>query len=474
MSHFAFASTNWPLLYSITNYASDPDVGSDNIPISPSQFYCGYYNGTLSIYLVNNETSNSQNFQSHSPFTNGGYGILQTLFGQGQGGYANPALTGTYSIYQMPSSYYNVGGVCPSSPPSIYASVGVFYWNGLIPVPPITDTSTRFITTYPNNGTTTATTSPVGAKVYVNASTTEFAGAGYARLHVHIIQDGAFACMNSGAIYDAVVTCSGINAPAPPIDIDLSTSTAGKLITGQYDLSLPVTFGGPGKWDATYTIENVSFPWYELGIVPNYTVVISTTTQFTIGSLSPIDIAKTAVASATQAINVLTQQGIGAILASTTAQFGSACNPIGGAFSAGDCITLALWPGQQAVADDFTILKELPPWGYVFRFIDILNATTSTTTLPTVSYTLATSSPLYQAGLTQIAFDPLGALVQSGQLVNEMKSDQATPMTLWQIVMPAVNIIVYLALIFMIIKDLTNVHKHDDGGGKFKDRNKNI
>ena len=336
-----------------------------------------------------------------------------------------------------------------------------------------TNTSTHFMTVYPATGTTTATTTIVGAKVRINSADTALAGSGYARLHVHMVQDSAFSCMNSGAVYDAVVTCAGPNAPAPPIDLDLSTTSLTRLISGDYNLSNLVTFGGGGLWDATYTIENVSYPWYELGLIPNYSVIISTTTQFTIGQLSPMDTVRQVVASSTSVINKIIQQGIGSVLSSTTATFASACTPVSISFNLGDCISLAFWPGQQAISDDFTILKELPPWGYAFRFIDILNAPLSTTTLPKVSYTLSTSSPFYPE-MTDITFDPLGAIQQSGDFINSVKSDQATPMSLWQIVMPAVNVIIYLALGFMIIKDLTNIHKHDDGGGKHKDRNKNV
>jgi hypothetical protein len=125
----------------------------------------------------------------------------------------------------------------------------------------------------------------------------------------------------------------------------------------------------------------------------------------------------------------------------------------------GDCLTLTFWPGDQALSDDFTIIKETPPWGYVFRVIDILNATTSTTTLPTIDYTFASSSPL-SADIGDIHFDPFGLIQQSGTLINEMHSDQAGSPNVWSILMPIVQIFVYLVLLTMIIHDLTGVYNH--------------
>ena len=323
-----------------------------------------------------------------------------------------------------------------------------------------TDTSTHFISVSPANGTTTATTSPVGASVHANPE--DFPN--YGRVHAHFTQESAFACQNSGAVYDAVGKCSGANAPASPIDIDFSTSTLNRLVSGDYTLSQTITFGGGGNWTGVFTIDQVSQPWYYLGLFSSYNTLVSTTTHFVIGSLSPMDIVRQAVASSSAAFASTTRTGIGAILASTTASLVNACNPFGG-FNPGDCLTLTIWPGEQAVSDDFTIIKQTPPWGYIFRVIDLLNATTSTTTLPTIDYSFASTSPMAVMG--NIHFDPFGSVAQAGALIGEMHSDQAGAPTVWTIMMPIVNIFVYLVLIFMILHDLTGIHwggdkEHDE------------
>lgn len=328
--------------------------------------------------------------------------------------------------------------------------------------------NTRFIDIYPENGTTTATTSPLGAKIYANGNDFLTTGDGYGRLHIHAHQPSLFACENSGAVFDAVNTCAGSNAPASDFDYDYGTTTATRITSGQFDFKDFYTFLGGGKWQIEYDIQQVSTPWYFFGLSHNYTTLVSTTTTIIVGQPSPMDLIQESVASSTNAINVLTQQGIGSILASTTASLKSACNIISGGFSIGDCLTLLVWPGSSAIEDDFLIVKELPPWGYVFRLVDILNATTSTTTLPTIAYDFASTSPM--ASIGTIHFDPFGAIQQSGTLINEMVSDRSDPKNVWQILMPVVNIFVYLVLGFMVFHDLTGIHKHDDGK-KYRDRN---
>lgn len=323
-------------------------------------------------------------------------------------------------------------------------------------VSPSSDTSTHFISLLPTLGSTVATTTTVGAEVYANM--TDFDSATGGRIHVQFTQDSAFACQNSGAVYDAIATCAGPYAPASPINIDFSTSTANRLISGNYNLSSEITFPGGGNWTGVFTIDQISKPWYFLGLFSSYNTLVSTTTHFTIGQASPMDLARQSIASSSEAFASSTRAGIGAILASTTASLVNACNPfnLGGGFSPGDCITLMIWPGDQALQDDLLIINHTPPWGYVFRVITLLNATTSSTTLPSISYTFASSSPMAVIG--EIHFDPFGSLAGAGELINEFKSDRDDSATVWTIMMPIVNAFIYLVLAFMIIHDLTNIH----------------
>lgn len=319
---------------------------------------------------------------------------------------------------------------------------------------PIPDTSTHFISLTPPNASTTATTTNLGADVFANNN--DFPQPG--RLHISAIQDGAFACENSGAVIDAIQNCSGENSPASPFTIDFY-ATADQLLAGEYDLSTTTTFTGGGKWNIEYDIQVGSRPWYFLGLVQTFSTIISTTTQITIGQLSPIDVVRANIASSTARVTNLTNGGIGAILGSTTASLAGACVPVSFSFNVGDCLTLLIYPGDQAIGDDFTIIKELPPWGYVFRFIDIINSPISSSSLPVIDYTFATSSPMSVIG--DIQFDPFGSIAQSGALIDSMVSDRANPENVWQIFQPVIQIIVYLTLFGMILHDLTGIYNHD-------------
>ncbi len=179
-----------------------------------------------------------------------------------------------------------------------------------------------------------------------------------------------------------------------------------------------------------------------------YEDLISTTTTFYVGNPS----VQTSTFSSIQ-------EALNNAFASSTADLANSCKPFGTSFSVADCLLGVIYPGNSAMADNFTIIKQIPPWGYVFRLIDILNASsTATSTLPSISYTFATSSPLAVIG--DIHFDPFKTIADSGTLINEMKSDRADPKTIWEIIMPAIKIIVYLSLAFMIFHDLTGVHSH--------------
>jgi len=415
--------------------------GGSSGTIDPS-YYSAYYAGSSLAVCFSGSTDNRR-------YTGSSLSSMSSILGSGGG----------YYITHCPDEY----------PCQFSADRQVIYNGTVVYSPPITDTysETQFISIYPDNGTTTATTSSVGAKIYANGD--DFTN--YGRLHVTFTQDSAFACQNSGAIYDAVVTCAGENAPASPIEVNFE-DVLDRLLVGIYDLSTTTTFGGGGKWTGIYEIQQVSSPWYFFGLFHTYNTILSTTTHITIGQLSPMDIARHDVYVASQDQASTTRHGIGAILASTTASWKDACNPFSGlswdilsgnvihsTFSLSDCVTLSIYPGDSAISDDFIILKETPPWGYVFRVIDILNATTSSSTLPMINYSFASTSPM--ATLGDIHFDPFGQIAASGSLINEMKSDRSDGATVWTIMMPVVKIFVYFVLFMMIFHDLTGIHSAD-------------
>jgi len=182
---------------------------------------------------------------------------------------------------------------------------------------------------------------------------------------------------------------------------------------------------------------------------------MATTSNFIVSTSTPMDLVNEII----RARVASTTLGIGGILASTTASLANVCLPFTGGFNIGDCLTLLIYPGDEVVSQQFAILRNYPPWGYGFRLYDLFsgNATTSTTTMPVLSYTAGTSSMLY-VGNGTYTFDPFGTLLESGSIVNAV-SDQVEPKTVWEILEPVIKLIVYLMLGFIILNDLLKLNK---------------
>jgi len=108
------------------------------------------------------------------------------------------------------------------------------------------------------------------------------------------------------------------------------------------------------------------------------------------------------------------------------------------------------------------------PIGYVTRFLTIAT-NTSTSTLPAISYNFATTSALYDLGLTDISFDPFSELNSSANILNSVYSDQDEPQNVWDIMELPVQLVVYMSLFFLILKDLLNLqHSHSGHKNKLK------
>lgn len=138
------------------------------------------------------------------------------------------------------------------------------------------------------------------------------------------------------------------------------------------------------------------------------------------------------------------------------------CNPFSSFFAIARCISYLVFPNKQQVESNITQLRDgflsRVPIGYVTRFVSILT-NTATTTLPAISYTFSSTSPFYQGG-SPYSFTPFAYVNGSGTLLNDARSDQSDPKSLWAIVEQITKIIVYLMLVFMIIHDLTGIHRH--------------
>ncbi len=112
---------------------------------------------------------------------------------------------------------------------------------------------------------------------------------------------------------------------------------------------------------------------------------------------------------------------------------------------------------------------KLAPIGYVTRFIDILSSD-ATSSIPAISYTFATSSPMSAMG--EIRFDIMDNFAQAGALIAEAKSDRAEQKDVWDIMMPFVNIFVYVYMFYMMIHALTGIHRGGDPDDRKKEKQK--
>lgn len=108
-----------------------------------------------------------------------------------------------------------------------------------------------------------------------------------------------------------------------------------------------------------------------------------------------------------------------------------------------------------------------PPIGYITRFVSVLNSTT-TTPLPSLSYTFSTSSSSALSpilGGQKLEFSPFDYMYASGTPLTEIKSDGANGLPekdVWDIFSPIISIIVYGTLLFIIVNDLMKLYPHTD------------
>ncbi len=186
---------------------------------------------------------------------------------------------------------------------------------------------------------------------------------------------------------------------------------------------------------------------------------ISTTTYFTIGTTTAGGNVRAAVASTSKSAGEVAYD-----------QVNASCNPFSGGWDIGLCIYSIIEPPSDILSLDldnlYNAYARVAPIGYVTRFVEILTSD-ATSTIPAISYSFASSSPMAVMG--DIHFDPAAEIAASGDLIGQMTSDRADHKTVWDIMMPFVRLFVYLFLLFMIIHDLTGIHSGSspsDGGGR--------
>jgi len=196
--------------------------------------------------------------------------------------------------------------------------------------------------------------------------------------------------------------------------------------------------------------------WIGLGFL-NQDEVVASTTTFIYGQPTSFD---SFIASTSAALDLFN--------ASTTlslADVKAACS-LSTSFSIVDCFSyLFSWQPTQmnyAIQNMKEGFFSYVPFGYLTRSFEILS-NPSTSTLPTLSYTFPASAPSFLASST-FSFNPWQYFyVDGAPIKDEIVANDGSGKNIWDIFQPLIEIIVYISLILLVIKDLTGIHpNHKD------------
>ncbi len=342
--------------------------------------------------------------------------------------------------------------------------------------PILPDNTTHFTYIYPSNGSLIATTSPT------TVGDDNFQGA-------CVLND----CSNGQGYATTTMTWEGYVAPVDFVASSTFISatiavTTGTGFVGNSTYLIPVTssgvfsysttskplYGGGNRLDS-HIINRVPVSgwisdfscWITGECASTVNNLVSSTTIFTLGSIS-ITPAQTLFLK-----NFGTQQGITDQLksyASTTDQLLRSCNPFNN-FDISQCVSGLIIPADEDVTSSLNSIKgnimSRAPFGWIVR-ISTLIATTSTTTIPSISYTFQSDSPL--AGDT-LSFDVSSYMSQASALSGEMTSNMPDHKTVWEILQTPINMFLYIFLVYVMITDITGINFHS-GGRKEVDNNR--
>lgn len=444
MSHFAFASST--VLYdSGVNQSTynTGDAGSLGVCDSTNCMQSGHFGTITAVQVYSLRNTGSATSSAYINFTSIDSGLGGQCRSDPQdntnwnGGmvtfiFSTPCVVDGYTNGTEPNlAFQDSGagenltvGTNPTDGSGYYASALIIYTGGS----PL-DTSTHFVSLIPATGTTTATSTTVGSHVYVSSS--DFATGTV----LHMTFSNQTISLAGGSALDAW------NSSGLGVGIDLP------LVSGDNTVSTTTVFDTIGDTFGYYSIRKPNSTFLIGSFLPD-DILVSSSTEWTVVARTGLD---QAMASGTDAL-------VSALLTGTTTQPVLACNFSG--FDLQNCLISILIPSQSVLQYDLTRFENETPFGYVFRTIDILTSTPATSSLPSISYTFASTSALAVVGT--VHFDPFATLLDSASIVNT-PSDQAGGLNVWQIFNPIIYIIVYFSLFVLIIRDLTKIEFSGDG-----------
>jgi len=299
------------------------------------------------------------------------------------------------------------------------------------------NTATRFISPLvPTASSTVATSSAttIGSHVYVNP-------ADYVEGHTFLVMSytNYTASLVTGSALQAWDTAfNNIRVPitASSTDIDISTSTT------KFEIY-------QGKTQGYYTIVTEDCSWYSFIFGCSDNTHVASTTYFYIGGKTGFDISQEA-----GQLGILGLAPGSDPFNATTTNSALDCN-IAISFDLNKCLFSFVVPNAYLANQVLSNFKSVPVLGWPIRFVEIIVTTNATSSLPILDYTFAAHNSFL--GGVRIHFNPWEDMYVNGSFTKQAVSDQDNHSDVWDIMGPLVKLIVYLTLLFMIIKRLTGL-----------------
>jgi hypothetical protein len=296
----------------------------------------------------------------------------------------------------------------------------------------------------PTTGTTTATSTSVGATVYVNPSDYKSG----------MTLNMEFYSPTQAAVGDFVIQAVDQNVSGA----DNKTISI-PLTSGLNTISTTTEFMAVGHWLGTYSVDSPTFfsQLWLIGSLFSPNILAQVKNDFIVVASTGLD---SAIAQGGAAITTYLTTG------TTTNSSGQSidvlnCNP-GSGFSLTACLVSIVIPSATSTSAFITGFQgtflQRVPFGYITRFVTILN-TTSTSTLPGLVVTLPPKFP--GAGET---FDltPWNELMSSTTMLSTATSSSGDGKTFRQIVEPGWDILVLSIFTFFIVHRLLGIDAQKD------------
>jgi len=362
---------------------------------------------------------------------------------------------GAYSHTFYPSNYYRLtiiqsGGTMsawgastdvytgtPGTPVNYYLNgtdvvLDAYFSFGTVPV---TDFSTRIDTTTPVNKSTVATSTSftIGATGYLNSGDLE----DETTVSIHWHNTGA------AVLQCADVICAAFGNDTTVVDHSIEEPL---LSDGIWSVSTTTSITQIGRYEMTTSITNPRFTI--LGFSFGHSTLVSTTTTFIVATSTKAD---ALIAHNIELANQLLTEELDNTDCSSWTDF---------ATNMSTCIYGLFIPNTaqvKAVVDAYkeNVFKKVPV-GYVTRLVTILS-TDATSTVPDLALELPGSLPV--SGTTHLL--RVGtAIASSSAILLSVETDDSN--NIWDLAMPVINTIAYLALFLAIFHDVTGIrHKHN-------------